>query len=67
MVKMTLQPMYDSPDKNKRKIIEWVCSETGRCFSVNEVSFTGSTSTKNGKPVNRINRELELSEILLGY
>jgi len=60
---MTLQPMYDSPDPRTRKIIEWVCDKTGKCFSTNEVSLSGSVSVKKKS---RLDNEKSLSEILLG-
>lgn len=53
--------MYDSPDPSKRKIIEWVCSETGKCFTVNE-ALAGSTPVKRK---NRLKEDKSLSELLL--
>lgn len=63
---MTLEPRFDSPDPSKRKIMYWVCSETGSCFSTNEVSLAGSIPTTTPKPKSRIDTEKSLTEILLG-
>lgn len=64
---MTLIPYYDSPDKNKRRILEWVCDKTGKCFSPSEIALSGSTpiidSLRNSK--SRLNEEKSLTEIFL--
>ena len=61
---MTLTPRFDSPDKNKRKLLYYVCSETGRCFPTNESPLAGSVPKK--KKVNRLDTDLDLSEMLYG-
>jgi hypothetical protein len=39
---MTLEPRFDSPDPSERKLIHWVCTETGKCFPTKDEALAGS-------------------------